>query len=62
LRVRNRLKKKDWIHSLQKANFAAKETNTRLKERLAALEIEYNQLQSFMNEQPMNPIAPPAEN
>ncbi|KAJ3368304.1 hypothetical protein HDU91_000702 [Kappamyces sp. JEL0680] len=47
---RNRLKKKDWIQNLQKANFTAKDTNLRLKERLKALEAELAHLeQRIMN-------------
>jgi molecular chaperone DnaK (HSP70) len=42
---RNRLKKKDWIKSLQKSNEEAEETNKKLKARVAALKEEYTRLQ-----------------
>jgi hypothetical protein len=48
--IRNRLKKKDWIEGLQKANRMAKETNARLKDRAALLEQELSHLQTLLAE------------
>ena len=42
------MKKKDWIIKLQETNKTAKETNLGLKKKLAALELEYQQLQSLI--------------
>ena len=48
LNNRNRIKKKDWINKLKETNDTVKETNLSLREKLAELELEYQQLQSLM--------------
>jgi hypothetical protein len=49
------MKKKDWITKLQETNKTAKETNLGLKKQLAALELEYQLLQSLIIPAAINP-------
>ncbi|KAJ3275881.1 hypothetical protein HDV01_006747 [Terramyces sp. JEL0728] len=59
---RNRLKKKDWIEGLQRANTQAKETNERLKEKFALLSKELKQLHQILIEEGHIDVIPPELN
>ncbi|KAJ3258190.1 hypothetical protein HK103_004008 [Boothiomyces macroporosus] len=59
---RNRLKKKDWIEGLQRANTQAKETNERLKEKFALLSKELKQLHQILLEEGHIDVIPPELN